>query len=101
MAVVVALAAALLTACGRQAPEASDDCRFFKPGAPSDNCADAQPGSPDTQGGERSTFDAKVGRIAMSADGNQHDNDDWASAPMALAILAHRNLQANLVHYDF
>ncbi|OZM84111.1 hypothetical protein CFP66_06800 [Pseudonocardia sp. MH-G8] len=47
------------------------------------------------------SFDDGVGRIAMSADGNQHDEDDWASAPMALAILAHRDLQPNLVHYDY
>jgi hypothetical protein len=75
-ALAVALAAAtLLAACGMQVP-----------GTPS---------------GPTGTFDAEVGRIAMSADGNQHDNDDWASAPMALAILAHRNLQPNLVHYDY
>jgi hypothetical protein len=67
----VLAATALLAACGTQAPEA------------------------------RGTLDSEVGRIAMSADGNQHDNDDWASAPMALAILAHRDLQANLVHYDY
>ncbi|MFC5237666.1 hypothetical protein [Pseudonocardia zijingensis] len=61
------------------------------------------PGSAGTpaEGGGGSTFDSEVGRIAISADGNQHDNDDWASAPMALAILAHRNLQANLVHFDY
>jgi hypothetical protein len=75
-AVAAALAATtLLTACGTQVPG--------------------------TPGGPTGTFDAEVGRIAMSADGNQHDNDDWASAPMALAILAHRNLQPNLVHYDY
>jgi hypothetical protein len=61
-------------------------------------CGTQVPGTPS---GPTGTFDAEVGRIAMSADGNQHDNDDWASAPMALAILAHRNLQPNLVHYDY
>jgi hypothetical protein len=42
-----------------------------------------------------------VGRIAVGADGNQHDEDDWASSPMALAILAQRGLQANLVNYTY
>jgi lysophospholipase L1-like esterase len=42
-----------------------------------------------------------VGRIALSSDGNQHDEDDWASSAMGLAILAHRNLQPNVVHYDY
>jgi hypothetical protein len=73
----VLTAAALVAACGTQ-------------GAPQG-----------PQGGGGSTLDTEVGRIALSADGNQHDNDDWASAPMALAILAHRDLQANLVHFDY
>lgn len=42
-----------------------------------------------------------IGRIALSADGNQHDEDDWASAPMALAILAQRGLQPNVVNYIY
>ena len=46
MAGVAALATALLAACGTQAPEATDDCRWFKPGTSSGNCADPQPGSP-------------------------------------------------------
>jgi hypothetical protein len=41
------------------------------------------------------------GRIALSSDGNQHDEDDWAGAAMGLALLAHRNLQPNVVHYDY
>jgi hypothetical protein len=83
----VLAATALLTACGVQPPGATGT---------------RPPASTGTQAPEvTGTFDLEVGRIAMSADGNQHDEDDWASAPMALAILAHRNLQANLVHYDY
>jgi hypothetical protein len=40
-------------------------------------------------------------RIAYSADGNQHDDDDWASSAMLFAIMAHEALQANLVHFDY
>jgi hypothetical protein len=104
-AVLAAVAAtALLTACGTQAPAPQDGCPdgqgpLF---GQSENCGPGTSGAPqDGQGGPTSTFDAEVGRIAISADGNQHDEDDWASAPMALAILAHRNLQPNLVHYDY
>ena len=42
-----------------------------------------------------------IGRVALSADGNQHDEDDWASAPMTLAILAQRGLQPNVVNYIY
>jgi len=28
------------------------------------------------------------GRIAISADGNEHDHDDWAATPLTLALLA-------------
>jgi hypothetical protein len=45
--------------------------------------------------------DDGVGRIALSADGNQHDQDDWASSAMTLAILAQRGLQANVVNYIY
>lgn len=40
-------------------------------------------------------------RIAVSADGNQHDKDDWGATPATLAIIAERNNQGKLVHYDF
>jgi hypothetical protein len=94
----VLAATAVLTACGVPAPEAADDC--------TGNCASTPPevpreDPPIAQEEPTRTFDPGVGRIAMSADGNQHDVDDWASAPMALALIARRNLQANLVHYDF
>lgn len=42
-----------------------------------------------------------VGRIALSSDGNQHDEDDWAASAMGLALLAQRDLQPNVVHYDY
>jgi hypothetical protein len=42
-----------------------------------------------------------VGRIALSADGNQHDEDDWASSAMSLAILARAGLQDNVVNYIY
>jgi hypothetical protein len=103
-AVLAVLAAtALLAACGTQAPEAANDCPQYKVGLDQpENCVGgALPAPQDAQGEPTPTFDAEVGRVAMSADGNQHDNDDWASAPMALAILAHRDLQPNLVHYDY
>lgn len=45
--------------------------------------------------------DAGVGRIALSADGNQHDEDDWASSAMTLAIIAQRGLQDNVVNYIY
>ncbi len=48
----------------------------------------------------RTLFDG-ARRIALSSDGNQHDEDDWAGAAMGLAILAHRGLQPNVVHYDY
>lgn len=100
-ALAVFAATALLAACGNEIPGTADGCGIYKPGQ-SDGCAEGAGGG--STGGEDdggSTFDAEVGRIAISADGNQHDNDDWASTPMALALLAHKNLQANLVHFDF
>ncbi|GAA5115587.1 hypothetical protein [Pseudonocardia adelaidensis] len=94
-------ATALLAACGSEIPGTADGCAIYKPGQ-SDRCPEgAGGGSQGGQDGGTSGFDAEVGRIAISADGNQHDNDDWASAPMALALLAHGKLQANLVHFDY
>jgi hypothetical protein len=40
-------------------------------------------------------------RIAVDADGNFNDDDDWASTPMTLAILAAGGLQDRVVHYTF
>ncbi|MDD3108488.1 MAG: hypothetical protein PHV49_04665, partial [Alistipes sp.] len=36
------------------------------------------------------------GRIVISCDGNVHDQDDWAAAPMMLALLASQGLQERL-----
>ena len=40
-------------------------------------------------------------RIAIDADGNYNDPDDWAATPMELALLARRGLQSKLVHYSW
>lgn len=42
-----------------------------------------------------------TGRIAISSDGNEHDEDDWAATPMSLALLAANGLQDKLVLYTF
>jgi hypothetical protein len=42
-----------------------------------------------------------AGRLAISADGNDHDRDDIGATPMSLAILAKAGLQRKLVHYEF
>lgn len=51
----------------------------------------------------RGPFDGKSfrGRIALSADGNFNDEDDWAASPVALAILAESGLRDKLVHCDY
>lgn len=41
------------------------------------------------------------GRIVISSDGNEHDEDDWAATPMSLALLAARELQDQLTVYIF
>lgn len=41
------------------------------------------------------------GRIVISSDGNEHDEDDWAATPMSLALLAARGLQDQLAVYTF
>jgi RNA polymerase sigma factor (sigma-70 family) len=58
------------------------------------------PAPGDTEGGlyERGRF---KGRVAWSADGNHNDPDDWASSPIALAILAESGLKDRLVHFDY
>src|SRR4051812_1142288 len=40
-------------------------------------------------------------RIAVDADGNFNDPDDWAATPATLAILARQELQGKLVHYSY
>ncbi len=51
---------------------------------------------------ETSGYDVKKpGRIAYTADGNAHDQDDWAATPASLSILSAAGLQGALVHYDY
>lgn len=40
-------------------------------------------------------------RIAIDADGNLNDPDDWAATPASLAILAAAGRQDRLVHYSY
>jgi hypothetical protein len=47
------------------------------------------------------TIPYSKGRIIISSDGNEHDEDDWAATPMSLALLAARELQNELVIYTF
>lgn len=47
------------------------------------------------------TIPYSKGRIIISSDGNEHDEDDWAATPMSLALLAARELQDQLVVYSF
>jgi len=41
------------------------------------------------------------GRIAISSDGNVHDEDDWAASPMMLALLAAKDMQDKLAVYTY
>ncbi len=41
------------------------------------------------------------GRIALSSDGNEHDDDDWAATPLSLALLASQGLQDKVVLYTY
>ncbi|MEX0324300.1 MAG: hypothetical protein AB3N63_19235 [Puniceicoccaceae bacterium] len=41
------------------------------------------------------------GRIVLSSDGNEHDNDDWSASALTLALLAARGLQDNVVLYTY
>lgn len=47
------------------------------------------------------TIPYSKGRIVISSDGNEHDEDDWAATPMSLALLSARELQDQLVVYVF
>ena len=40
-------------------------------------------------------------RVGYSADGNQHDPDDWHASPMSLALLHRAGLKSRLVHFDY
>ena len=39
------------------------------------------------------------GRIVISCDGNEHDNDDWGATPFTLALLAAKGLQDKVPLY--
>lgn len=41
------------------------------------------------------------GRIVISSDGNEHDDDDWAATPLSLAMIAAKGLQDKLVLYTY
>jgi len=41
------------------------------------------------------------GRIVISADGNEHDHDDWGATPLSLAIIAAKGLQNKLALYIY
>lgn len=41
------------------------------------------------------------GRIAISSDGNEHDDDDWAATPLTLALIASQGLQDKMVLYTY
>src|SRR5687767_7977526 len=40
-------------------------------------------------------------RLAVSADGNYNDADDWGGTPLTLAIIHHAGWNRKLVHHDF
>jgi hypothetical protein len=40
-------------------------------------------------------------RIAVSADGNFGDADDWGATPLTLSIIYHAGYKDRLVHYDY
>ncbi|MDZ8119145.1 RICIN domain-containing protein [Pontiella agarivorans] len=42
-----------------------------------------------------------AGRIALSSDGNMHDNDDWGATSASLGILASQGLQDKVVLYTY
>ncbi len=50
---------------------------------------------------ERSVVRAFPGRVAWSADGNQHDTDDWLASPWALAIFRAAGLQRKVVYFGY
>lgn len=41
------------------------------------------------------------GRIVISSDGNEHDDDDWAATPFSLALLAANGLQDKVALYTY
>lgn len=47
------------------------------------------------------TIPYSKGRIVISSDGNEHDEDDWAATPMSLALLKAAGLEDQLAVYSF
>lgn len=47
------------------------------------------------------TIPYSKGRIVISSDGNEHDEDDWAATPMSLALLKAAGLENQLSVYTF
>ncbi|MFN3759212.1 MAG: hypothetical protein ACK4SF_08345 [Algoriphagus aquaeductus] len=47
------------------------------------------------------TIPFSTGRIIISADGNEHDEDDWAATPLSLALLSSYGLQDKVEVYVF
>lgn len=50
---------------------------------------------------ERTIVRAFPGRVAWSADGNQHDTDDWLASPWALAIFRAAGLSRKVVYFGY
>jgi hypothetical protein len=64
--------------------------------------AEAAPSAPTSTNPPLASAIAYAGnRIAVDADGNFNDPDDWAATPATLAILARQELQEKLVHYSY
>ncbi|MGB0370094.1 MAG: carbohydrate-binding protein [Opitutales bacterium] len=51
--------------------------------------------------GHAQTIPYTGGRIAVSSDGNMHDDDDWGASAATLAIIASQSLQDKLVLYTY
>lgn len=50
---------------------------------------------------ERSIVRDLPGRIAWSADGNQHDTDDWLASPWALAMFRAAGIDRKVVYFGY
>jgi hypothetical protein len=57
--------------------------------------------SPASSQAAKIAIDRSTYRIGYSADGNQHDLDDIAASPMAIAMAAAAGLTDRLVHFDY
>ena len=73
-------------------------CRCHAEGGGKARCYDQSAGVPPDPG---PTPTPGAFRVAVSADGNQHDADDWHASPMILALLHRAGLTNQLVHFDY